>query len=59
MRKPDILARLRALPWDPKEYWLITGGAMVLYGLREWTHDVDLGCTTALYCVQHFHSIIF
>ena len=48
MNREELLARLRALPWDPKEYWLITGGAMVLYGLRERTHDVDLGCTTAL-----------
>ena len=23
MRKADIPARLRALPWDPKEYWVI------------------------------------
>lgn len=48
MNREELLARLRALPWDPEDYWLITGGAMVLYGLRERTHDVDLGCTTAL-----------
>ena len=48
MKKTDILARLRDLPWDPKEYWVVTGGAMVLHGLREQTHDVDLGCTAAL-----------
>ena len=39
---------LRELPWDPAEYWLVAGGAMVLYGLREETADVDLGCTAAL-----------
>ena len=48
MKKADILERLRAFPYDPKDYWVITGGAMVLYGLRERTHDVDLGCTAAL-----------
>lgn len=48
MNREELLARLRALPWDSQDYWLITGGAMVLYGLRERTHDVDLGCTTAL-----------
>ena len=48
MKKEEILTRLRALPWDPKDYWVVTGGAMVLYGLRERTHDVDLGCTSGL-----------
>lgn len=48
MERADILARLRALPYDPSEYWVITGGAMVLYGLRERTHDIDLGCTPRL-----------
>ena len=27
---------------------MITGEAMVLYGLRPKTHDIDLGCTSAL-----------
>ena len=48
MDREALLAKLRALPWDPKEYWVVAGGAMVLYGLRERTHDIDLGCTTAL-----------
>lgn len=48
MKKAQLLQRLRALPWDPADYWLVTGGAMVLYGLREETHDIDLGCTRAL-----------
>ena len=48
MNKTDILAILRELPYDPGEYWVVTGGAMVLHGLREQTHDVDLGCTARL-----------
>ena len=48
MKKADILARLQAFPYDPGEYWVVTGGAMVLHGLRERTHDIDLGCTSAL-----------
>lgn len=48
MDRAELLARLRALPFDPAEYWLITGGAMLLYGLRERTHDIDLGCTAKL-----------
>ena len=46
MRKPDIIEKLRAFPYDPSEYWVITGGAMVLYGIREETSDIDLGCTS-------------
>ena len=47
MTRADILERLRVLDWPADEYWLVAGGAMVLYGLRAETHDLDLGCTTA------------
>lgn len=47
MTRADILERLRALDWPVEDYWLVAGGAMVLYGLRTETHDLDLGCTTA------------
>lgn len=45
MKKTDIIRQLETLHFDKNEYWVITGGAMVLYGLREETHDIDLGCT--------------
>ncbi len=45
MKKADILAALAAFPYSKEDYWVITGGAMVLYGIREETHDIDLGCT--------------
>lgn len=45
MKKRDIIQRLEAMGLDKSQYWVITGGAMVLYGLREETHDIDLGCT--------------
>ena len=48
MNRSDILAKLRDFPYDPGEYWVITGGAMVLYDLREETSDLDLGCTPRL-----------
>lgn len=47
MNKADILQKLRELDWPADEYWLVAGGAMVMYGLRPETHDLDLGCTTA------------
>lgn len=46
--KKQIIARLEELHLDDTKYWLITGGALVLYGLREQTSDIDLGCTSNL-----------
>ncbi len=48
MKKADILAALAAFPYSKEDYWVITGGAMVLYGIREETHDIDLGCTAKM-----------
>lgn len=48
MNKSAIIERLAELNLDPEEYWLITGAAMVLYGFKETTGDIDLGCTSRL-----------
>ena len=48
MNKQEILKCLSEFPYDRNEYWLITGGAMLLYGIREETADIDLGCSKAL-----------
>lgn len=48
MTKQEIEQKLLALKIPESEYWVITGGAMVLYGIREQTHDIDLGCTKQL-----------
>ena len=45
MNRTQLLERLKTLAFDKNDYWLITGGAMVLYGLRAETGDIDLGCT--------------
>ena len=45
MNRSGILDHLKAFPYDRSEYWIITGGAMVLYGFREQTGDIDLGCS--------------
>ncbi len=47
MNRIDIVERLHALNWPPEDYWVVAGAAMVLYGLRAETRDLDLGCTTA------------
>ena len=48
MNRAELIERVKALPFPKEDYWVITGGAMVLYGLREQTHDIDLGCTSRL-----------
>ncbi|MBP3704521.1 MAG: hypothetical protein J6I98_03205 [Clostridia bacterium] len=48
MNRSELLRRLAELPFDRKEYWLAAGGAMVLYGFREETGDIDLGSSGAL-----------
>ena len=48
MNRTDIVQRLERLNFDRAGYWLVAGGAMVLYGLREETGDIDLGCGSEL-----------
>lgn len=48
VNRSEIRAILRSFPYDPGAYWVVAGAAMVLYGLREETADLDLGCTAAL-----------
>ena len=48
MNRVGLLKVLESLNLDSKEYWLITGGAMVFYGFRKETGDLDLGCTSKL-----------
>ena len=44
MNKTEIMKVLNEFPYSKDDYWLITGGAMVLYGIKEQTTDIDLGC---------------
>lgn len=46
--KKTLLEKLEQMGLDRSQYWLITGGAMVLYGAKEQTADIDLGCTSQL-----------
>ncbi len=44
MDKLGIIKELNRFPYSRDNYWLLTGGAMVLYGIKEQTSDIDLGC---------------
>ena len=48
MNKAEILEQLDRFPYDRREYWVLTGAAMVLYGIRSQTADIDLGCTAQM-----------
>lgn len=48
MDKQEIFIKLNEFPYSRDDYWVITGSAMVLYGIREETHDIDIGCTSAM-----------
>ena len=48
MKKTDVTAKLKEFPYDTKEYWVIAGAALVLYGIREECSDIDLGCSSKM-----------
>ena len=48
MDRQGVIDRFRSLGFSADECWVQTGAAMVMYGLRELTHDIDMGVTTAL-----------
>jgi len=48
MNKQDIIKALNELNLDKSRYWLNAGSAMIFYGLRETTNDIDMGCTSSL-----------
>ena len=48
MNRKELIRRVDELSFLRDGCWLLAGGAMVLYGLRESTADIDLGCTKLL-----------
>lgn len=47
--KKDIIDVCSSLGLDPGEYCLGYGGALVLYGIKESTADIDINVTGALF----------
>ncbi len=48
MNREELIAKMKALDFPAEEYWIQAGAALLLHGLRERTHDIDIGCTPAL-----------
>ena len=48
LKKAEIVGLLNEMAFDSDKYWVTSGAAMVIYGIKESTRDIDLGCTTEL-----------
>ena len=48
LSKKSIISTLHSFPYPTHNYWLVTGAAMVMYGIRSSTADIDLGCDREL-----------
>ena len=48
LNREDVLRIVRGFDFIEEDCWLTSGAALVLYGVREFTHDVDLICTREL-----------
>ena len=48
LHKEEIKRLLNEAAFDIDEYWVTSGAAMVLHGIKETTRDIDLGCTSQL-----------
>lgn len=48
LNKEEIICLLNEAVFDVNEYWVTSGAAMVLYGMKDTTRDIDLGCTSRM-----------
>ena len=50
MLDQDAIRRIVSdLHFPPGQYWVTAGAALVLHGVKQYTKDVDIGCTRALF----------
>ena len=49
MNREEIIKILNEFNFDSKEYIVISGAAMVLYGIKDTTHDIDISVTEKYY----------
>lgn len=46
--KEDIIQTIKSMNLSSTEYWVTSGAALVIYGVKEPSSDIDLGCTSIL-----------
>ncbi len=49
MKKPDLIKKISSLELEDGEYCIISGGILVMYGIREETEDLDLYVSKKLF----------
>lgn len=49
LNKESIIKIITELNLPLSEYWITSGAALVIHGVKENTADIDLGCTTDLW----------
>ena len=52
LNKEDIIKILKEMDLPLQEYWITSGAALVIHGVKATTRDIDLGGTT--YLVEQF-----
>lgn len=52
--KEEIIRILKGMDLPLSEYWITSGAALVIHGVKETTRDIDLGCTSKL--IEYFLS---
>lgn len=50
--RKDIIKIIKEMDLPVDEYWITSGAALVIHGVKKMTHDIDLGGTTNL--VEYF-----
>ena len=45
MNREDIIKKLKEYKFDVENYIVISGAAMVLYGFKDDTRDIDISCS--------------
>ena len=49
MNKKEIIEKLKEYNFDNNSYMIISGAAMVILGIKESTHDIDIAVTKDYY----------
>ena len=48
LTRKDIKVNMSRFPYPKDSFWISTGAALVLHGVRDTTNDIDIGCEKAV-----------
>ena len=49
LNRQKIINTVQRLDFPIEHVWLLTGAALVVYGIKDLTPDIDIGCTRAFF----------